>query len=220
MPAHTETTYGDLVDRCGKLRMLSHRIALFVSLAEGAEPEELDRAASQLKSTLAAFDELYESVRARRISETGTQVDAPTVRHLLEEEAAETVASFRRRATRLYHHVQAHEAIPHATLLQFVDLVTGPLLDTLSGLTAAFSADLDSETKKRHRDMRQTLREIQSMSRGVHFISLNASIASARAGEAGTLFGAIAKEISALATESGASADRLAALLGGDGDEG
>lgn len=196
--------------------MLSHRIALFSSLATGASPEELDADARRLSEALATFDDLYESVRTRRVSPDTAQVEAPTVRTRLEGGAGEMIESFRRRAARLHDRIRKHQHVEREYLLQFVEFVAGPLLETLSELTSGFAQDLESEARLRHSEMCRTLREIRSMSRGVHFISLNASIASARAGEAGALFGSIAKEIGALATESGTSAERLAKLLGAD----
>lgn len=196
--------------------MLSHRVALFVSLATHSQANEPEADAQKVSDTLATFDELYESVRMRRVDADSREVCAPTVQRLLDNGAAERIDTFRRRAIRLRDRIKRSEVVEHEHLCQFVDFVAGPLLETLSDLTLGFGHDLEVESKLRQQEMWKTLREIRSMSRGVHFISLNASIASARAGDSGALFGSIAKEIGALATESGASVERLAKLLGAE----
>lgn len=63
--------------------------------------------------------------------------------------------------------------------------------------------------------MRQELREVENFSREIKMIAINASIASARAGQAGKEFSVISTEVRRLAAETESVTERLAPLIQG-----
>lgn len=200
----TSAALGLLINLSGKMRMLSHRIAMFILLRqmEAAKDRPDDRQATkQLHLALDEFRQIYAA-----LSDGSQQLRiAPDVaallraRRAIDEDASRIINSFLTQADLL-----ANSAIG-ADARKFVDFVAGALLDQLNRITIGVSATLDhvhaeqqAQARKSEVTVIETLAAIEKVSFSVRLIALNAATEAVRAGEAGRGFAVIASEIRSL----------------------
>lgn len=188
---------GLLINLSGKMRMLSHRIAMFV-LARDTIGE---RGGRELDEALTEFCEIYDALRngsdAMRIAPEVAQT--LRVHEAIDRDSAAAIERFIAMARMLRHGGEG------PVNLEMVDFVSGVLLDRLNGVTAGVSRTLDAVLDVQRRNSRkaeaaiaETLDAIQKVSLSVRLIAINAATEAVRAGEAGRGFAVIASEIRAL----------------------
>lgn len=193
-----------LINLGGKMRMLSHRIALIILVGrvqDSSAPAHDAAAAAQLSASLDEFRQIYAA-----LSEGSPQLRiAPDVaallrdRRALTEDTSSAIESFIFRAGLLSRDGNT------AKVLEFVDFVSGTLLQRLNAMTEGVNATLDhvhdqqrSNARKNEATVNETLAAIEKVSFSVRLIALNAATEAVRAGEAGRGFAVIASEIRAL----------------------
>ena len=207
---------GRLINLSGKMRMLSHRAALFAMRAsEGKSGSERHLAA--FDEAMREFEIIFTAVRQ---GDEGLAIPAEAAKVLADDgvvdraiagpiEAFLTQAGSLRRSLR-------DCPVSSETTDQLVDLVAGDLLSALNRLTAAVSATLNARmtsrqasTEEARAAMLKAVGSITDVSMKVKLISINASIEAARAGPYGKSFGVIASEIRSLSEDAARSAQGL-----------
>ncbi len=214
--ADIDGALGRLINLSGKMRMLSHRAALFAMRVS----ERKDGSAPHL----AAFDEavreftaIFGAVRAGD-AELGVPAEAAEALAedgVLDNSITDPIEAFLALAKSLRGALKDGQASPERTD-RFVDLVAGDLLTALNRLTAAVSASLNARmtsrqasTEEARAAMLKAVGSITDVSMKVKLISINASIEAARAGPYGKSFGVIASEIRTLSEDAARSAQGL-----------
>jgi len=186
-----------LINLSGKMRMLSHRIAMFV-LARDTVGE---RGGRELDQALSEFGQIYDALRngsdAMRIAPEVAQ--SLRTHEAIDQESAAAIERFIA-MVRMLRHGGDGQAI-----MEMVEFVSGPLLDRLNSVTAGVSRTLDAildiqrqSGRKAEAAIAETLDAIQKVSLSVRLIAINAATEAVRAGDAGRGFAVIASEIRAL----------------------
>jgi len=221
MPSDPDSTdidgaLGTLINLSGKMRMLSHRAALFAML--------VGQGKAGTPGQLASYDSAVEEFRAiyKAVREGNRDLDIPpeAARELgedgaLDEAITAPIDAFVRHAADLRPALAGGTRAPEP-IEKLVDLVAGDLLNALNRLTAAVSARLNtrmaarqSSTIEARAAMLKAVGSITDVSMKVKLISINAGIEAARAGPYGKSFGVIASEIRALSEDAARSAQGL-----------
>lgn len=200
----TASALGLLINLSGKMRMLSHRVAMFilVRLREGnGSVKAADTTERKLVAALTEFQLIHFAMRKGcpqlRIE--------PAVAEMLRErgaisaEALAAIETFLRRAEWL------SQGRSLELVMEFVDFVAGTLLVQLNSVTEGVSRTLDhvheeqrAIVRKSEATISETLTAIENVSFSVRLIALNATTEAVRAGEAGNGFAVIAREIRSL----------------------
>jgi methyl-accepting chemotaxis protein len=192
-----------LINLAGKMRMLSHRIALIIlagKVQEAAAPGH-GEADAHLEASLNEFRLIHAA-----LSEGSPQLRiAPDVAALLRERGAidqdshAAIEDFIRRADLLSRGGNT------GRVMDFVNFVSGRLLQRLNAITEGVNATLDhvhdvqrANARRNEATVNETLAAIEKVSFSVRLIALNAATEAVRAGEAGRGFAVIASEIRAL----------------------
>lgn len=189
-----------LINLSGKMRMLSHRIAMFV-LVRHMESVDTTSVPAQLQAALNEFQQIYaalcEGSRQLRIApDVAALLQA---RRAIEEDARRAIETFLGRAALVAGGGDL------AQVRDFVSFVGGALLQRLNSVTEGVSATLDhvheeqrASARRNEATVNETLSAIEKVSFSVRLIALNAATEAVRAGEAGRGFAVIASEIRAL----------------------
>lgn len=200
----TPAALGLLINLSGKMRMLSHRIAMFILLRtlDSADRKSGDDTSRQsLNNALQEFERIYQALcqgsKDMRI--------APEVAELLrsrgamDDESRRIIAEFLAQAGRFARGNAGTDS------MAFVQFVAGPLLERLNHITEGVSRTLDHlheeqriSARKSETTVIQTLAAIEKVSLSVRLIAINAATEAVRAGDAGRGFAVIAKEIRSL----------------------
>jgi len=193
-----------LINLSGKMRMLSHRIAMFILVrqletagggkADGTTDEQLDAALSEFRHIHMALREGSPHYRIER-----KVADLLRAHRAIDDDATRTIETFIKRAEMLGRgrHIDK--------IMEFVDFVAGRLLAKLNSVTDGVSATLDhihdeqqAIARKSEATIAETLIAIEKVSFSVRLIALNAATEAVRSGEAGRGFAVIASEIRSL----------------------
>jgi hypothetical protein len=224
-PGSHKTATGALINLSGRQRMLSHRVVMFLALAQMQSPGPArDAPLASAKAALKGFSD------ARRILVEGDQeAGLPPASGRARELLHDAVAAGNPRLTGLglldgfvaqsehciIHFHRADETLEHE-LLALSGLVANDLLAFLNRLVAAFEADLaeaEAAEASAALDIRQfvssTLDDIERLGVKMHMIAVNAVIEAARAGEAGRAFAFVANEIKALSAQAREEAAKI-----------
>ena len=207
---------GRLINLSGKMRMLSHRAALFAMRAgEGKSGSERHLAA--FDEAMREFEIIFTAVRQ---GDEGLAIPAEAAKVLADDGVVDRaiagpIEAFLSQAGSLRRSLRDGPVSPETTD-QLVDLVAGDLLSALNRLTAAVSATLNARmtsrqasTEEARAAMLKAVGSITDVSMKVKLISINASIEAARAGPYGKSFGVIASEIRSLSEDAARSAQGL-----------
>jgi hypothetical protein len=214
--ADIDGALGRLINLSGKMRMLSHRAALFAMRAG----ERRDGAERHLAAFDEAMREFQAIFRAVREGDEGLAIPSEAARALADDGVVgktitDPIEAFLALANALRPSLTAGRTSPETTD-RLVDLVAGDLLNALNRLTGAVSATLNARMTSRQAStnearaaMLKAVGSITDVSMKVKLISINASIEAARAGPYGKSFGVIASEIRTLSEDAARSAQGL-----------
>jgi hypothetical protein len=207
---------GRLINLSGKMRMLSHRAALF-AMRVGEREDGSARHLAAFDEAVREFQAIFVAVREGD-AELGVPAEAAEALAddgVLGKSITDPIEAFLALAKSLRWSLKDGTASPDTTD-QFVDLVAGDLLAALNRLTAAVSASLNARmtsrqasTEEARAAMLKAVGSISDVSMKVKLISINASIEAARAGPYGKSFGVIASEIRTLSEDAARSAQGL-----------
>lgn len=193
-----------LINLSGKMRMLSHRIAMLILLGKlkAAESKGLGGASErELDAALREFRQIHQALCDGSPQMRISQEVASLLRHrrAMDDETSRIINDFLARATMLAH------GASNTDIMSFVDFVAGTLLDRLNRITEGVSKTLDhvheeqqASARKSEATVIETLAAIEKVSFSVRLIALNAATEAVRAGEAGRGFAVIANEIRSL----------------------
>lgn len=207
MEAELESGLGTLINLSGKMRMLSHRVAMFALLAahagDNASLRELETALNDFSGILDAIQhgskELGISDEVARVLRNAGAL-SPTVSYTIERfiaEARQVLRALQSRRCQLQQ-LAAFARFVSSDLLQALNEVTGNIGKTLQQRLDLRNAQEDLT----RRAVRDAIESIDHVSQQVKLISLNASIEASHAGDKGRGFGVIAAEIRALGEEA------------------
>lgn len=195
---------GLLINLSGKMRMLSHRIAMFILLRQlkTSESKGFNGASErQLDAALEEFREIYQALCEGNPQLRISQDVAALLRNrrAMDDETGRVINDFLARAGQLACGANSTD------VLVFVEFVASTLLDRLNRLTEGVRKTLDhvheehrASARKSEATVIETLAAIEKVSFSVRLIALNAATEAVRAGEAGRGFAVIANEIRSL----------------------
>lgn len=196
-----------LINLSGKMRMLSHRIAMFIlANALNADSRRQD---GRLREALNEFRHIHATLKNGN-PEWGISADVIEMisdDEILGQDSHETLESFIARTEILTGSGQGQD------IDAFVEFVAGPLLARLNQITQHISRTLDRLHERQRQQqanseaaIHEALVAIEKVSVSVRIIAINAATEAVRAGDFGRGFSIIAKEIRALS-------DRAAELV-------
>ena len=206
-----DAALGVMINLSGKMRMLSHRVAMFALLA-ASKPDMAMTACDGLDKALTEFNDIKLALEE---GQERLGVPALAVTHLhrsgaINGEALATIDDFLNRVASI------RPPLPEGLLVGLVEFVATDLLAALNTLTEGIGRTLKSRFADRDRRaaegraaMLGAVGSISDVSMKVKLISLNASIEAARAGAHGKSFGVIANEIRRLSEDAARSAQGL-----------
>ncbi|WP_404402632.1 methyl-accepting chemotaxis protein [Pelagibacterium halotolerans] len=214
-----EGALSTLINLSGKMRMLSHRVAMSMLLIE-LDPSQRTETLAMLDAALDEFVQIQAILRQGKEDRIPREAIELLIREgALPNEAMATIGEFAARAKTMRTTLST-ETLHSADVLAFSKFVATDLLEALNGLTEAIASVLDDlilETRRVERQNHAILvnaaNSISDVSRKVKLISLNATIEAARAGQFGRSFGVIATEIRTLSDEANLFSERLVASL-------
>lgn len=188
-----------LINQSARLRMLSHRICLFLLLLQTSQDEA---ASARHRQTLAAsmdeFEKIFSSITEGNASLGTTKLALPAACALLFEgtepkvhEVRHFIASMRRLAP-LASPARPEVALQLQELSEFTAL---KLLATLDQLTMAFQSAAAEQAKSQKERIASSLEELDSVNKTTLLISFNAKVEAMRAGDSGRTFAVLADEI-------------------------
>ncbi len=209
----TETT-AKLINMSGKLRMLSHRICLFLTLVNSAEDEaHCQKLIDQAQASLDEFEKSYKLiVKSVQIVESNSD----RLRTLLFDKNTglhPEVESFITQATNIMLCNKKSKKMDFGMLETLCKFTTNRLLSILNDLTQAFQIDEETHYKTNKHQIGEGLDQIESIGKSIHMISLNAQIEAAKAGDAGKGFSAISNEIQLLSAQTQMAAKSLRKII-------
>lgn len=204
----SETT-AKLINMSGKLRMLSHRICLFLSMGFNAEDESskqyfYDKAMVSLDE----FDKSYNAIA----KEARIKANTSKLQKLLFDKNGgihTEIDSFIKRVAEIHSKNQKNRSIDRQELEVLCLFTADRLLFILNDLTNSFQTDEENYIKSRRNQICDGLSQIESIGKRINLISFNAQIEAARAGEAGRGFSAISNEIQSLSVQTQVAAKSL-----------
>mgnify|MGYP000153280849 CR=1 FL=1 len=199
-----EAVLGALINRCGKMRMLSHSVVV-IFLLEGETETPCALAMEKLERDLAEFSQIaaeiapgsLESKLSKNLKRVLEEVDA--VSRAQNETLTRFITNARLIQDRLRESGGSHLT---STIKEFASFVTTTLLATLNSIVEGINRALDyvisnrqSQSGNQSKMIRSSITELEKISRMIMIISVNASIEASRVGEAGRGFSAVAGEI-------------------------
>lgn len=208
-----------MINVSGKLRMLSHRAAMFALLDISVEGCD-SNIATNLDRAIAEFDKIV-----GLLERGGAGLDALVVQAIHDKGAmTPTHKEHLRRFQAMAHALSAPKKAPPeqraAMLMAFATFVATDLLASLNEINEGVRRALDAlvlERKAKENDTRRmvdiSISQIEKISHTVRLIALNASVEAARAGENGRGFGVIAAEIQRLSNDTSHSLSDLKSLV-------
>ena len=202
-----EAILGTLINRCGKMRMLSHRVVVTL-LLEGAKENPCSEAMGELEQDLTEFSKIASDVTpgSKKTSVPGN------VQGILEKVDAvsrsqnDTLVQFLTNARLIQQRLKEKGGSHLNKIIQdLAQFVKTTLLATLNSIVEGINRALDyvvstrqSQAGKQTKMLRSSISELEKISRMIMIISVNASIEASRVGEAGRGFSAVATEIRGL----------------------
>lgn len=195
---------GLLINLSGKMRMLSHRIAMFILMrARKQSGVDAGADADRARAALTEFRAIHRALRqGDRTLGIGAEVAALIAAEgAIDAACHHDIDAFVTQAERLLAGTESASAEIEA----FVSFVSGVLLERLNRLTERVGGVLERLQAGQHEASRRSeqavleaLTAIEKVSFSVRLIAINAATEAVRAGDAGRGFSVIATEIRAL----------------------
>lgn len=215
-----EAVLGQLINLCGKMRMLSHRVVM-IALLDGCKGPQKTLGTEAYSKAVDEFSDI-----ASRISLTRAHSPLPeTVQDAMRAVQAITPEQ----EAQLNKFLQTARGLApdgsgsgrnESQLVGLAEFVASTLLVTLNEIVTGIGRALDFAVKERsnrsevNREViSKSVTQIEKISQAVFMISVNASIEAARAGEQGRGFSILASEIRSLSQTSAASVQQLRGQL-------
>lgn len=205
--SRTEAVLATLINKCGKMRMLSHRVVLTL-LLENAKADKCRDALADLEKNITEFAQIAGDITP---GSAKSKLPAALKRILVKVEAvSQSQSEELSRFVSIARSIQARLAEPVSArrteaIEELADFVKTTLLDTLNAIVEGISRALDhvvshrqSHVGQQSRTIRSSISELEKISRMIMIISVNASIEASRVGAAGRGFSAVASEIRTL----------------------
>ncbi len=214
--SQAEAVLGQLINLCGKMRMLSHRVVM-IALLDNCRDEQKTLGIEAYTKAVEEFAEI-----AGRISLT--RAHSPLPPSVLEAMKAVSAITPAQEAQLNKFLKAARSLVPDGSgsnrnesrLVALAEFVASTLLVTLNDVVAGIGRALDFAVEERssrsevnRNVISKSVTEIEQISQAVFMISVNASIEAARAGEQGKGFSILASEIRSLSQTSAASVQQL-----------
>jgi methyl-accepting chemotaxis protein len=215
----SETTLGALINKCGKMRMLSHRVVLTL-LVENSKTKACPEALNDVEKNITEFAQIAADITPEsRNSELPPALqsilaDVDAVTQNQSEDLSRFVSIARAIQAKLYEPVSARRT---ESIEELADFVKTTLLDTLNAIVEGMNRALhyvvsqrQSHLASQSKTIRSSISELEKISRMIMIISVNASIEASRVGAEGRGFSAVAGEIRNLSQ----SANKVITSLG------
>jgi len=224
-PGAQTTATGALINLSGRQRMLSHRVVMFLALAQMATPGPArDSPLASAKAALAEFSNLRR-ILVEGDREAGLPPAPGRARALLHNAVGDGDPSrtglglldgFVAQSETCIDRFNRSDDTVGRELLALSGLVADDLLAFLNQLVAAFEADLAEAQAAEaaaaleiRRFVSSTLEDIERLGVKMHLVAVNAVIEAARAGDAGRAFAIVASEIKALSGQAREEAAKI-----------
>lgn len=195
-----------LINLSARLRMLSHRICLFLLLQESmAAGEARERHLQTLQASMDEFEKIFSSIVDGNPAQGLPRLQIAAVRDFLfggEAPPVQDIQHFIASMRRLGGQVGRGTADVAEAVHGLADFTTGRLLGVLDRLTLAFQTEAAQQSKAQQAQVAQSLEELDVVNRTTLLISFNAKVEAMRAGQTGRSFSAIADEIQRLAKQT------------------
>ncbi len=214
---------GALINRCGSMRMLSHRAVMFALMcfaSKDANPIYVQAFAQAVEQFAAVTRDIKPN--SRESSLPSAVLDLMSNHGTVSKEHVIDLDRFIRDSQSL-HAVLESGDMSHATnqVFELAEFVSGQLLTTLTEIVVGVNQVLDGVVEqdgaskaKEQKLVAETITKIEKVSKAVSMISMNASIEAARVGEPGQGFSLIALEIRKLSQSITESINLLRAYFG------
>ncbi|WP_157964789.1 methyl-accepting chemotaxis protein [Algibacillus agarilyticus] len=202
-----ESDVSVLINHSGRLRMLSHRSAMFITVLSeqtSTDPWFNDELAVTIKKFEHDYKLLIDTLAQDENTNTrflkfkdSTQVHDQSIDNIIQHFLSEL--------HKLNTAVRYKKSIPNDTLVTFIKFVSSSLLLALNEIVAFFEAlllDIANSKLKRINtlgaDIEESLSEVDKINLSIKILSFNASVEAARAGEMGAGFKVVANEMNRL----------------------
>ena len=213
--ADVDAGLSELINLSGKLRMLSHRVALFAAMSLQSDQNGHAR---ELRKAVDEFDRI---ARALRDGDPELNVSSACVDHLRHQGAIDPGT-----LTELDRFLTLSEPFlrrgGEADLIALADFVSGPLLTTLNDLNERIRGVLNDQlareaahSQKSQQIVADAAHEIRNIGATARMLSLNVMIETNRLGETGAALEHIAQEIIGMTGAIGQLAARIGDLSRG-----
>ncbi|AWB67134.1 hypothetical protein C2869_12125 [Saccharobesus litoralis] len=196
-----------LINHSGRLRMLSHRAAMFITIINQDLPTD-DWFADELTITVRKFEQDYKLVAdtvAQDESMNNAYLKFKDSTQIQDQSIDNIIKSFVTQLHQLSTAVRYKKAINKHQLLDFLKFVSSTLLLALNQIVAFFEDRLSKiaahklhKIKELAADIEEKLEEVEKINLSIKILSFNASVEAARAGEMGAGFKVVASEMNRL----------------------
>ena len=203
----TEQEISELINRSGKLRMLSHKVGMFITLysnQDEIEPWFLD----ELKTAEQTFSDSYSSITNTLESDIDLKREFSI---MLRNKANQSdsidniVDRFMTISTRFINTINRKQHIEAKELKNFLRFVSTTLLNALNTIVNFFNQKVNELSNNKTQNINKlftkvndSLEEVRKVNFSIKILSFNASAEAARSGSVGLGFAVIADEMSRL----------------------
>lgn len=205
----TQSALGLLINLSGKMRMLSHRITMFILMrrlsADGASVAAKtggsDKSERHLDAALEEFQLIFGAISkgSKPLRIHARVAEMLRTHGAVDDETLSAIETFLKRVD-LFRKGQANEWVD-----DFVEFVAGKLLGCLNRITENITMILSEinhgqqeSVQKNEAVVSEMLTSLEKVSLSIRLIALNASVEAVHAGDAGRGFSVIAQEIRSL----------------------
>lgn len=205
--SRTEAILGTLINKCGKMRMLSHRVVVTL-LLENSKTKPCSESLADLEKNISEFAQIAADIAPG----SAKSKLPPALKRILAtvDAVSQTQSEELSRFVSIAGSIQGRLAEPVSTrrtesIEELAGFVKSTLLDTLNAIVEGISRALDYVVSERQshlgqqsKTIRSSISELEKISRMIMIISVNASIEASRVGAEGRGFSAVAGEIRTL----------------------
>ena len=199
-----EAELGALINNCGKMRMLSHRVLVTLLIENMKDPSSAD-GLRDLEANLTEFAKIAADVSPGSATSTlPSDVKQVLARvEAVSPSQSEDLTRFVTTARSLQIRLSEPASQTRTKAIEeLADFVKTPLLKTLNTIVEGMGRALNhvvlqrqSQVGQQGKTIRSSIAELEKISRMIMIISVNASIEASRVGEVGRGFSAVAGEI-------------------------